>query len=85
MSVDVLNYVLSHARHTVVLRRNYAHFEKRTVTIKHLFKAIMKRDVGMVCKYGGEEVTDFFVSGNSLIEKVEGGGICFMWGTNVDG
>lgn len=44
VNVGVLNYVLSHARHAVVLRRNYAHFEGRTVNIKHLFKAIMKRD-----------------------------------------
>ncbi len=41
----LINYVLSHARLAVVVKRNYAHFEGRKVKIKELFKAIVRRDV----------------------------------------
>lgn len=52
----LVNFVLIHARLAVILRRNFAHFEGRAVKIKVLFKAIMKRDVELICKYGGKEV-----------------------------
>ncbi len=67
----LINYVLSHARLAVVLRRNYAHFEGRKVKIKELFKAIVRRDVEMNCKYGGNEVKEFFITGNKFIKEGE--------------
>ncbi len=61
----LINYV------AVVLRRNYAHFEGRKVKIKELFKAIVRRDVEMNCKYGGNEVKEFFINGNKFIKEGE--------------
>lgn len=75
----LMNYVLSHARLAVVYRRNYAHFEGRKVKIKTLFKALMKRDVSLMYKYGGEGAKEFFVSGNKLIHVGAGGEIAFNW------
>lgn len=80
-SIDswLINYVLSHARLAVVYRRNYAHFEGRKVKIKELFKAIVKRDVELCCKYGESEVRDFFVNGSKFIREQEGKEILFNW------
>ena len=77
--VSLINFVLSHARLAVVFRRNYAHFEGRKVNIKELFKSIMRRDVGLICKYGGKGVKEFCVSGNTFIQEGEEGGILFNW------
>ncbi|XP_059402554.1 uncharacterized protein LOC132133669 [Carassius carassius] len=74
-----INYVLSHARLAVVLRRNYAHFEGRKVKIKDFFKAIMTRDIEMCCKYGGDDVKDFFVTGNKFIKEGERKEVLYNW------
>lgn len=79
VNVWLVNLVLSHARLAVVYRRNYAHFEGRKVKIKNLFKTILKRDIELNCKYGGEEVKQCFVSGNTLIYEGEGDEILFHW------
>lgn len=60
----LVNFLLSHARLAVVLRRNYAHFEGRKVKIKDIFKFITKRDVELICKYGEKEEKEFFVNTN---------------------
>ena len=75
----LMNFVLSHARLAVVCRRNYAHFEGRKVKIKMLFKSIMKRDVNLMYKYGGEKAEHFFLSGSKLVFEGEGGEILFNW------
>jgi len=75
----LINFILSHARLAVVLRRNYAHFEGRKVKIKELFKSITKRDVELICKYGEKEVKEFFVNTNKLIYQEPGEEICFNW------
>lgn len=75
----LINYVLSHARLAVVLRRNYAHFEGRKVKIKKIFKVIVRRDVELNCKYGGNDVKEFFVTGNKFIKEGEGNIILFNW------
>lgn len=74
-----IHYVLSHARLAVVFRQNYAHFEGRKVKIKDLFKAIMKRDIEMCCKYGGDDVKSFFVTGNKFIKEGERKEILYNW------
>ena len=75
----LINFVLSHARYAVVLRRNFAHFEGRKVKIKPLFKSLMKRSIGLLWTYGGVGVKYFFVNGNTLISEGEGGKMVFNW------
>ena len=75
----LINFILSHARLAVVYRRNYAHFEGKNVQVKDLFKTIMKRDIELNCKYGGDEVKEFFMSGNEFIHEGENGGVSFNW------
>lgn len=79
VNIWLINFILSHARLAVVYRRNYAHFEGRKVKIKHLFKAIMRKDIEMNCRYGGKEVKLFFLSGNKFIYEGEEGEIMFNW------
>ena len=49
------------------------------VKIKMLFKSIMKRDVNLMYKYGGEKAEHFFLSGSKLVFEGEGGEILFNW------
>lgn len=79
VNLCLINFVLSHARLAVVYRRNYAHFEGRKVKVTDIFKALMKRDIGLVCRYGGDEVQSFFMSGNKLLYEGEGREINFNW------
>ncbi|MGL5385765.1 MAG: hypothetical protein ACRDCA_07885, partial [Serratia sp. (in: enterobacteria)] len=58
--VCLINFVLSHARLAVVLRRNYAHFEGREIKVKDIFKLIIQRNVELICKYGDKEAKEFF-------------------------
>ncbi|KAK0135242.1 hypothetical protein N1851_028935 [Merluccius polli] len=39
-SLDLLNWMLSHARYAIVLRRNYAHFEQKSVGLRTLFEGV---------------------------------------------
>lgn len=50
----LMNFLLSPARLAVVHRGNYAHFEGWKVKIKVVFKSLMKRDMNLMSKYGGE-------------------------------
>lgn len=73
-NVNLLNYVLSHARFAVKLRRNLAHFEKKKIAVWSIFKSIMKRDVHMVFNYlGDEEFLGGFVEGSTFITIVDDG------------
>ena len=67
-NVNLLNYVLSHARFAVKLRRNLAHYEKKRVEVWSVFMSIMRRDVNMVYSYVGEdEFLGGFVEGSTFI------------------
>ena len=60
-NVNLLNYVLSHARFAVKHRRNVAHYEKKRVEVWSVFMSIMRRDVNMVYSYVWED--DFLRAG----------------------
>lgn len=77
-NVSLMNYVLSHARFAVKLRRNLAHFEKKIVDVWNIFVMIVKRDVKMIYSY--EEKGNFiggFVEGSTLISLGENGDVLF--------
>lgn len=44
MNLCLLNSILSHARRAVMLRRNYACFERKKQNVKALFEVTVKRD-----------------------------------------
>lgn len=77
--ICLINFVLSHARLAVVLRRNYAHFEGRKVKVKDMFKSMIQRDVELICKYGDKEGKEFFLTTNKFIHQNVGEEICFNW------
>ena len=67
-NVALLNYVLSHARYAVKLRRNLAHYERKTADVWGVFQCMMKRDVSTLYSY--VSMGDFhrsFVVGSTFI------------------
>ena len=67
-NVSLLNYVLSHARYAVKLRRNLAHYDKRSVEVWSLFQRMVKRDVITMYKYiSKEDFISSFVEGSTFI------------------
>ena len=69
-NVNLLNYVLSHARFAVKHRRNVAHYEKKRVEVWSVFMSIMRRDVNMVYSYVWED--DFLRAGVLKVLTTEG-------------
>lgn len=72
--VSLLNYMLSHARFAVKMRRNLAHYEKRRADVWSMFKSGLQRDVNMM--HGALEKNDFeswFIAGSTLI-RIRGDG-----------
>ena len=52
-NINLLNYVLSHARYAVKLRRNIAHYEKKKSDVWNVFKNLTERDVRLTRSYIG--------------------------------
>ena len=72
-NVNLLNYVLSHARYAVKLRRNTAQYERRKCDVWNVFKNLTERDVKVMHSYIGKD--DFqkgFVDGSTFIEITNG-------------
>ena len=72
-NVNLMNYVLSHARYAVKIRRNTAHYEKRKCDVWTVFKNLTERDVRQ--RWGYIEENEFrkgFVDGSTFIEIVKG-------------
>ena len=69
-NVSLLNYVLSHARYAVKLRRNLAHYDKRSVVwgVWSLFQRMVKMDVITMYKYISKgDFIKSFVEGSTFI------------------
>ena len=70
---NLLNYVLSHGRYAVKMRRNYAHYEGKQLDVWDLFACKLKFDLGVLNGgLGEEEFIKWFVEGSTLI-RVDGG------------
>ena len=67
VNINLLNFVLSHARYAIRVRRNLAHFEGKKVKVWSIFESIMKRDVLFVFKYNREECERYFVDSDMFI------------------
>lgn len=67
VNVNLLNYVLSHARYAVWLRRNLAHFEGKKISVWSYFESVLRKDVFLVWKYEKVDFERFFVEGSGLI------------------
>ena len=77
-NVNLLNYVLSHARYAVKLRRNRAHYEKRKIPVWTMFKSIIKRNIQMLHSFIEEEdFQDNFAEGSTFVKMEEDGAIAF--------
>uniref|UniRef100_A0A671TR16 Reverse transcriptase domain-containing protein n=1 Tax=Sparus aurata TaxID=8175 RepID=A0A671TR16_SPAAU len=73
-NVSLLNYMFSHARFAVKLRRNMVHYEKRKADVWSMFRSGMKRDVHMTHRYIKKEIfLKDFIEGSSLIEIGDNG------------
>ena len=72
VNTNLLNFVLSHARLAVRLRRNYAHFEGKIVDVWNIFESILKRDLDLILKYNEKIFVGSFVEGNTMVEIREG-------------
>lgn len=72
-NVGLLNLVLSHARHAVKVRRNYAHYENKLLGVWDIMERSLKRDIGMLFVYMKRaDCVSMLVDGCSLIEVREG-------------
>lgn len=80
-NVNLLNYVLSHARYAVKLRRNMAHYEKRIIDVWKIFKGTFEGDVKAI--YSHIQETDFqegFEKGCTMVRRTENGKLIFDYG-----
>ena len=64
--VNLVNYVLSHARYAIWLRRNKAHFEDKEMAVWVYFEATLRKNVFLILKYGKEDFENF-IEGSKLI------------------
>ncbi len=67
VNINLFNFVLSHARYAIWLRRNLAHFEGKRISVWTYFESIVRKDVFLVWKYGKVDFERFFVQGSGLI------------------
>lgn len=73
--VNLWNFILSHARYAIWVRRNLAYFEKKKVDVIEMFKTVVRKNVYLMWKYlSKEEFEKAFVEGCGLIciDKKEG-------------
>ena len=69
VNIELLNYVLSHARYAVYLRQNLARFEAKRVRVWDIFVGMLKKDVGLMFKYGHGDFEKVF------LKDCRGGGL----------
>ena len=76
VNVNMLNYVLSHARYAIWLRRNLAHFEGKHIGVWSYFESELKKDIFWIYKC---EKMDFgtFINGCKFISVIDDGKLMF--------
>lgn len=80
-NVNLLNYVLSHARFAVKRRRNIAHYEKKKVEVWSIFKSMVESEVTLLYSYvKEEEFREGFIEGSTFIEIGDEGRVVFDFG-----
>ena len=76
VNINMINYVLSHARYAVWLRRNLAHFEQKIISVWAYFVSGLKKDISLIFKYEKEEF-QHFVKGCSFISVNDKGKLMY--------
>lgn len=75
-NVNLLNYVMSHARLAVWLRRNMAHFEGKKVKVWAFFETIVRKSITLVYEHVDRlSFYKFFVKGSGFVKRKENGGL----------
>jgi exonuclease III len=75
----LMNFVLSHARYAIRLRRNLGHYEGKIVSVEVLFRSILEKDIEVIYKYGGCNFEKLFVWGSTFIEIESNGKLGFNY------
>ena len=70
VNVRLLNFVLSHVRYAIMSRRNLAHFEGKKVHVWDLFESVVRKNVGLIFKYGAEDFAKCFIDGCGFISNI---------------
>lgn len=78
-NINLMNFVLSHARYAVRQRRNLGHYEGKIVSVEVLFKSILEKDIELIYKYGGCNFEKLFVWGSTFIEIDQNGKLAFNY------
>lgn len=73
------NFLLSHWRWAVRLKRNIAHYEKRVVKVWPIFKNVVTKSVRFRWIYGTRNFHNVFVKNNTLISVDEQHKIVWSW------
>ena len=77
VNVRLFNFVLSHVRYAIMSRRNLAHFEGKKVHVWDLFESVVRRNVGLIFKYGAEDFAECFIDGCGFISVTSEGKLAF--------
>ncbi|KAF3842499.1 hypothetical protein F7725_024450 [Dissostichus mawsoni] len=76
LNVNLCNYVLSHARYAVKIRRDVAHLERRTVEVWDVLKRILSKNIQMAYAYLDKDIfLESFVEGCALVDVNDNGNL----------
>lgn len=79
LNFNLVNYVLSHARYAVRLRRNLGHYEGKCVSVEVLFKSMLEKNIEIIHRYGGCNFEKQFVWGSTFIRISSNGKLVFNY------
>ncbi|KAF3858933.1 hypothetical protein F7725_012134 [Dissostichus mawsoni] len=80
LNVNLCNYVLSHARYAVKIRRDVAHLERRTVEVWDVLKRILSKNIQMAYAYLDKDIfLESFVEGCALVDVNDNGNLVYAY------
>ncbi|KAI9525057.1 hypothetical protein NQZ68_012569 [Dissostichus eleginoides] len=80
LNVNLCNYVLSHARYAVKIRRDVAHLERRTVDVWDVLKRILSKNIQMAYAYLDKDIfLESFVEGCTLVDVNDNGNLVYAY------
>ncbi|KAI9534627.1 hypothetical protein NQZ68_012860 [Dissostichus eleginoides] len=80
LNVNLCNYVLSHARYAVKIRRDVAHHERRTVDVWDVLKRILSKNIQMAYAYLDKDIfLESFVEGCALVDVNDNGNLVYAY------
>jgi hypothetical protein len=79
LNFNLVNFILSHARYAIRLRRNLGHYEGKIVSVEGFFSRILEKDIEIIYRYGGGNFEKLFVWGSTFIEILSNGKLVFNY------